>query len=116
MDCLRLPTTLQGKLPSMDITQLKVFNNSEKSRFEVTVDGHTAVCEYKLVKDRIIYTHTEVPVALEGKGIGSLLAKTALAYAKTESLKIMPLCPYIAGYIKRHPEYKPFLMPGFNVG
>lgn len=116
MDCLRLPTTLQGKLPSMDITQLKVFNNSEKSRFEVTVDGRTAVCEYKLVKDRIIYTHTEVPVALEGKGIGSLLAKTALAYAKTESLKIMPLCPYIAGYIKRHPEYKPFLMPGFNVG
>lgn len=100
----------------MDTNKLEVINNEAKNRFEVKVDQYMAVCEYKLVKDRIIFTHTEVPPALEGKGIGSLLAKTALDYAVSHHLKIMPLCPYIAGYIKRHPEYIPHVMEGFRVG
>lgn len=98
-----------------DLNAVDVLNNSEKSRFEVTIAGHTAICEYKIVKDRIIFTHTEVPPGLEGKGIASLLAKTGLEFAKTEQLKVMPLCPYVAGYIKRHPEYRSLLMEGFNV-
>ncbi|MEZ5040285.1 MAG: GNAT family N-acetyltransferase [Saprospiraceae bacterium] len=98
-----------------DLNAVDVLNNSEKNRFEVTIEGQTAICEYKLVKDRIIFTHTEVPPSLEGKGIASLLAKTGLEYAKAEQLKVMPLCPYVAGYIKRHPEYRSLLMQGFNV-
>lgn len=100
----------------MEYSELSVINNEAKNRFELKVDQHLAVCEYKLVKDRIIFTHTEVPPALEGKGIGSLLAKTALEYAVSNNLKIMPLCPYIAGYIKRHPAYIPYVMEGFRVG
>lgn len=99
----------------MDVNQLSIVNNEAKNRFEVKVDKYLAVCEYKLIKDRIIFTHTEVPPALEGKGIASRLAKTGLDYAVANNLKIMPLCPYVAAYIKRHPEYLPYVMEGFNI-
>jgi len=94
--------------------KIMVKNNEEKSRFEVEVEGNVAFSEYRRVKDRIIFTHTEVPEELEGKGIGSALAKTALEFAKSEGLTVMPLCPFIAGYIHRHPEYKPLVLPGFK--
>ncbi len=99
----------------MDVSQLQVVNNEAKNRFEVKVGKYLAVCEYKLIKDRIIFTHTEVPTAIEGRGVASLLAKTGLDYAVSNNLKIMPLCPYVAAYIKRHPAYLPQVMEGFNI-
>ena len=99
----------------IDPSQIQVSNNTERKRFEVKVDDHLAVSEYMLVKERIIFTHTEVPEALEGNGIGSMLARTALEYAREKGLKVMPLCPYIASYIRKHPEYRPLLLAGFNV-
>ena len=94
---------------------IKVVNNPEKKRFEVVVDAHTAVAEYILTKDRIIFTHTEVPKALEGNGIGAALASTGLNHAKEQGLKVMPLCPFIASYIRKHPEYRALLAAGINV-
>lgn len=99
-----------------DLSQHPVLNNEEKRRFEVEIDGQTAVAEYIKTAQKLILTHTEVPRALEGNGIASHLAKTALNYAKSEGLQVMPLCPYMAGYIARHPEWKSILMPGINVG
>ncbi len=103
------------KLMKIEPSQIQVINNTERKRFEVNVNEHIAVSEYMLVQERIIFTHTEVPQALEGNGIGSLLARTALEYAREKGLKVMPLCPYIASYIRKHPEYRPLLLPGFNV-
>lgn len=100
----------------IDPTNLKVENNETQSRFEVKVEDRVAVAEYKRIANRIIFTHTEVPKALEGNGIGSMLAKAALEFARQESLKVIPLCPYIAGYIKKHREYVPLVMEGYNVG
>ena len=94
--------------------EIIIQNNEAKSQFEAHVQGHVAVTEYRIVKNRIIFTHTEVPVGLEGQGIASKLAKTALDYAKQEALEVMPLCPFIAGYIHRHPEYKPLVIPGYR--
>ena len=54
----------------------------------------------------IIYTHTEVPDALEGRGIGSKLARTVLDYARAAHLAVVPSCPFIRAYIARHPEYQ----------
>lgn len=56
-----------------------------------------------------------MPPGLEGQGVGSKLAQTGLNYARREGLRVMPLCPYIAGYISRHPEYKDLLQPGVRV-
>jgi len=94
--------------------QLKVVHNTDKNRFEVTVDGRTAVTEYMQPGHKIILSHTEVPVELEGNGIASKLARTALDYARTEKLKVMPLCPYVAAYIRRHPEYQDLVLPGYG--
>lgn len=72
---------------------------------------------YILKKDgRIVLSHTEVPKAMEGQGVGSKLAKAAFAYAKENELKVMPLCPFMASYLRRHrDEYAGMLASGFNV-
>ena len=54
---------------------------------------------------RIVLPHTVVPDAFAGKGVGSALAVTALSYARDHGMKVLPRCPFIAGYIKKHPEW-----------
>lgn len=91
-------------------------NRPEKKRFELTLDGQVAVVEYILLPHRIIFTHTEVPEAFEGQGVGSALAKHVLNFAREQGLKVQPLCPFIAGYMRRHrEEYADLLAPGFNI-
>lgn len=82
-----------------------VRDDVEKSRFELAVDGHTAIAAYRLSPDTITFTHTEVPKELGGRGIGSQLAKGALDQARARGLKVVPLCPFIKGYIEKHPEF-----------
>ncbi|WP_374472797.1 GNAT family N-acetyltransferase [Phenylobacterium sp.] len=84
---------------------IDVVMNEDTRRFEVTLDGETAFAEYRLVDHGIILPHTVVPEAFEGKGVGSALAKAALGYARKQELKVIPLCPFIAAYITKHPEW-----------
>ena len=79
------------------------------SRFEMLAEGYTAVLEYKLQGDTIEFTHTGVPAELEGRGIGSQLAHTALDYARQHSLKVISSCWFVTGYIERHKEYQDLL-------
>ena len=83
-----------------------VKNNEAAHRFELEAEGHTAVSEYHRRNGTIVFTHTEVPLQLEGKGIGNALAKSALDYARSEGLRVVPRCRFIAAFIKRHPEYQ----------
>ncbi|MCW9038825.1 GNAT family N-acetyltransferase [Altibacter sp.] len=94
---------------------MEITENKEKKRFETTVEGKTGVIEYIRAQDKMYLTHTEVPDALEGKGIASSMAKYALEQIKDEGLKLVPLCPFIASYVKRHPEYKTLLAAGYTV-
>lgn len=50
--------------------------------------------------------HTEVPEALEGRGIAGRIVRFALDDVRARGLKAVPRCPYVAGYISRHPEYQ----------
>jgi hypothetical protein len=100
---------------AIDKSTLEVVNNTEKRRFEVQAEGHTATSDYMISGPKIIFTHTEVPRALEGNGIAGMMAKAGLHFAKEKGLKVMPLCPFMAGYIKRHPEWKDILLEGFKV-
>ncbi len=95
---------------------MNVKHDPERKRFVVRMEDHEAFSEYIPLPDRIIFTHTEVPSPLEGKGIASLLAKAGLEWVKSEGKQIVPLCPFIAGYMARHPEWKTILAPGYNVG
>jgi hypothetical protein len=65
-----------------------------------------AVLTYQRVGDRIVFTHTGVPSVMEGKGVGKALAQAGLEYAKAENLAVRPICPFVSGYIARHPEYQ----------
>lgn len=82
-------------------------NNEESSQFETTVDGSVAYSAYDLEEDgRMVFTHTVVPDALSGRGIAGELVRHGLEHAKKENLKVVPQCPYVASFIKRHPEYQ----------
>src|SRR5258708_20244947 len=83
-----------------------VVMNDKTHRFEVTLDGETASTEYVLHNGALVLPHTEVPPAFEGKGVASALAKAALGYARDHGLKVKPICPFIAGYIQKHPEWQ----------
>ena len=83
-----------------------VRNNETESRFECTVDGKLSVVEYQTGPGKIIFTHTEVPEELSGRGIAKDMVAAALAYARNKKLRVVPLCSYVARYIERHPEYR----------
>ena len=85
---------------------LTVTNNEVAQQFEVDVGGLLARLVYERTGGRIILIHTEVPAALEGRGIGSLLARTALDDAGARQLRVVPRCPFVRSYIERHPEYR----------
>ena len=72
----------------MQTSELHVIHNAEKKRFEIQVDSYTAVLAYLLNGNIIVFTHTGVPPELEGRGIGSLLVKTGMQYAKEHNLKV----------------------------
>ncbi|MBA3946692.1 MAG: N-acetyltransferase [Herpetosiphonaceae bacterium] len=94
---------------SEDFPNVVVKDNREQQRFETVVAGQLAVAEYKLADGRITFTHTEVPEALAGHGIANKLVKTALEHARTEQLAVIPLCPFVTSYIRRHPDYRPLV-------
>jgi predicted GNAT family acetyltransferase len=90
----------------IDVSKLEVVHNSEKKRFEIQIGDQIAMVKYVMGSKEIIFTHTEVPEAFEGRGIAGKIAKAAIEYAKDQGMRIRPMCPYIAEYIKRHPEYQ----------
>lgn len=95
---------------NVDTTQdLPITNDIEAQRFEARLGDDRAVAEYHLKNDVIIFTHTEVPEAMEGS-----LIRTALETARAEHYQVVPLCPFVAAYIKRHREYLDRVMPRFR--
>lgn len=88
-------------------------NVQEESRYETTVEGETAVLDYRREGDRVRLVHSGVPSALEGRGIGSRLARHALDTARDEGLRVWPDCQFVARYIRRHPEYLDLVDPAF---
>ncbi len=86
-----------------------VRDNAGKHRFELDVGGHTAMAYYNLSPGVITFTHTEVPPALSGRGVGSRLARGALDLVRAQNLKVVANCPFIGGYIGKHAEYQDLL-------
>lgn len=88
----------------------EVKNNEEKNRYELSVNGKTAVAEYILNKQGVLFfTHTEVPDEHEGQGVASKLLEAAFKDAEERDLKIAPICPFVKSYLQRHPEWKRLL-------
>jgi len=90
----------------MKMENIDVIHNQEANHFELTVDGQLAVLDYMLKGEIIIFTHTGVPPAIGGRGLGSRLVETGLDYARENGLKVRSLCWFVSKYIRIHPEYQ----------
>jgi uncharacterized protein len=89
-----------------------VRDNKQLHRFELEIDGVTAFSAYRRDGNVVTFTHTEVPKELGGKGVGSALAKGALELVRGQSETVIASCPFIAGYIAKHPEVQDLLRGG----
>ena len=87
-------------------TDFKLKDNVHANRYEINVDGFTAKIEYMKAGNKIFLTHTEVPEEFEGGGVGSALVKAVLEDIERKNLILVPLCPFVSVYVKRHPEWE----------
>jgi predicted GNAT family acetyltransferase len=91
-------------------TTPEIRDDVERHRFEIDLgDGSFAFAEYNLIPGKIMFTHTEVPEAHEGQGLGSALIRFGLAEARARGLQVIPICPFFAAYMQRHPETQDLL-------
>lgn len=87
------------------MSEARVTNDEAASRYELVVEGELAgFAEYQLTDGGITFTHTVVDDAYEGRGLGSVLARSVLADAKDRGLAVTPRCSFIRDYLERHPE------------
>jgi predicted GNAT family acetyltransferase len=88
-----------------DLADLRPRDNPAANRFEVEVEELVALIDYRRAGQTLYLIHTEVPDALEGRGVGSMLVRYALEQIAARGEALVPLCPFVAGYLRRHPEY-----------
>lgn len=85
---------------------IEVEHDVPRQRFVAPIEGEEAVVEYTRPDERTMDLHrTFVPPAGRGKGLAGLLVRAALDHASAEGLRIIPTCPYVAGFIEKHDEY-----------
>ncbi|MDR6974303.1 putative GNAT family acetyltransferase [Streptomyces sp. 3330] len=92
-----------------DMSQITVREVTDHQRLEAYVDGRLAgIAEYLPAKRLIAFVHTEVDPEFEGRGVGSALARAGLDMVKRTDTRFLAVCPFIAGWSARHPEYEPW--------
>jgi len=87
----------------MDVSSSQVVDNRAESRFELPLDGHTAVLVYERRPQSLVLIHTEVPKELRGHHLGDVLMQAAIDASRREHLRIVPICPFAKAYLEKHP-------------
>lgn len=87
------------------MSERTVVDDAEAGRFELRVDGELAgYAEYRHEDGALAFTHTVVEPAHEGQGVGSALARAGLAAAREHGHAVLPYCPFIRGWLVKHPD------------
>jgi predicted GNAT family acetyltransferase len=90
-----------------------VVHNAAESRYEIFVDGRRAgFAHYRATPDAWVFDHTEIDDAHEGEGLGSQLARGALDDVRANGHQVVATCPFIKGWIAKHPDYQGLLRGG----
>lgn len=84
---------------------MEVVHNQAENRFVIQLDGQLAKLDYMENGDSIVMTHVGVPIEFRGHGIAAIITKAGLDYAKSKSLRVIPMCSYVAAYLRRNPQY-----------
>ena len=88
---------------------MSVVDNTARSRFEFVVDGQTAFIDYRRTRGVIALTHAEVPPEIEGRGVGTQMAREVLDAIRASGEKVIPQCSFVEAFIRRNPEYQDLL-------
>ena len=83
--------------------------NTARHRYEFDTQAGAALAFYRLNDGVMTFTHTEVPLELRGRGIGSAMMRAVLADVRAQGLKVIAACPFVADYIARHKEFADLL-------
>jgi predicted GNAT family acetyltransferase len=87
------------------MSDLVVRDDPQELRYEAIRDGRlVGVIRYRIEPGVVVLVHTEVDEAVEGTGVGSQLVRGALDDLRARGLRVVPLCPFVAAYLRRHPE------------
>jgi predicted GNAT family acetyltransferase len=90
----------------VNLDNLTVTHDEEAHRFELLVGDLRSVLTYRRFPDRVVLVHTEVPQSLERHGLAAKLTSFALDFARANRLRVVPLCPYVSSFLRKHPEYQ----------
>jgi predicted GNAT family acetyltransferase len=93
-------------MTDIDLEKIEVIHNDAENQFETRIDGQLSKLDYSLSGNTIVMTHVGVHPKHRGRGVAGKLAQVGLEYAIKNSLRVIPMCPYIAAYIRRNPQYK----------
>ncbi len=94
-----------GAAPSWSDEDVEVRRDDREHRYELWLRGRpVGLAAYHLSDGQMAITHTEVLPACEGRGLGGRLVAAVLADARRRGLRVLPLCPFVAAYVRRHPE------------
>lgn len=101
-------------MTTLDLSTLKIENNESTHRWEARLGEQVAFSSYRRNEDTIHFLKTRVPPEFEGQGIAGRLVKAALEDARAQHLTVVPICRFVASYIRRHPEYRDLVYPDFR--
>ena len=86
--------------------ELVVRDNPAELQYELLLEGRKiGEIRYRVEPGAIALVHTEIDPAYEGQGLATRLVADTLRDLRTRGLRVIPICPIVAGYIHRHPEY-----------
>ena len=97
-----------------EFENIPLIKNEDKKRFEIEVNGHFAFIDYRETLHQISLIHTEAEPELAGTGAATAVVEKTLQYIKESGKKLLPFCPYVFAYIKKHPEWKAIVDEGFH--
>lgn len=99
----------------VDLHKLTLIDEEESRQFVMVVDGHRARMEYDRTPDRIFLTHLMVPHAIEGHDVAAVLTEKVLNWVEAKGMKMVPYCPFVKTYLRRHTAWQRLLVKGVQI-
>lgn len=93
-----------------EFLSIPLHDNKREQQFEMKFENHQAVIEYETEGNIISLLHTGVDPELEGKGAGTAIVEKVLNHIREKDMQLIPLCPFVVAYIKRHPEWEDIIV------
>ncbi len=104
-----------GTFTPKEIETAELLDRPDLRRFSMQIGEHRARLEYDRQGDRIFLTHTEVPKALEGKGVDVALVEKVFHWIEEHRMKLVPTCPCVKAHLRRKSEWKRLLVKGIHI-